>query len=151
MIQQLTGAVLKELPEVARFMAKQSAKILPAVASAAGVAIYEEYSKYRMKRKLHKLYYNAGFKDGFQTANEKLQQKIDEIIHDKTLDDQEKVKRLKKYHKIIDRISKEKNQFKKECEAIQNNKNLSEAEKNKKLEELHNKYFQKLSDLGIDD
>lgn len=151
MKQYLDGLIVKGLPEVGKFVVREGRKILPALVCAAGVALYEEYSKYNMKRKLHKIYYNEGFKDGYQAAKEKLQEKYNKIINDKTLDDKEKVRRLNKYRKIINKLSSEHKQFKKDCDAIQNDKTLSDAEKNTKLKEMHNKFYQRMKEYGVVD
>ena len=63
MIQKFAGAIAQGLKEVGVFVVKESGKLLAALISALIVIIFEEISKYYLKRKLHRIYFNEGFKE----------------------------------------------------------------------------------------
>lgn len=148
MIKIIGEVLFNGVKEVGKFAVKQGPKLLTALISALIVIILEEISKFNLKRKLHKLYYNEGFKDGQQLAD-KLKKKLNDIISDKKIDDEEKLKRLKKYRTFIKEVNKISKEFEKEWDSTQKNQSLSELEKNQKLNEIQQRFHKKMEDLGI--
>ncbi len=148
MIKIVGEVLINGAKEVGKLAVKQGPKLLSALISALIVIILEEISKFYLKRKLHKLYYNEGFKDGQQLAD-KLKQKLDDIIKDKNLNDKEKLRRLKKYRAVFKEITNINEEFVKEWDSIQKDGTITDIERNKKLEEIQKRFHKKMEDLGI--
>lgn len=148
MIKIVGEALFNGAKELGKFAKNQGPKLLSALISALIIFILEEISKFKLKRKLHKLYYNEGFKDNQQLAD-KLKQKLDDIIKDNNLNDDEKYKRLKKYRAVFKEFTKISKEFEKEWDSIQKDETITDIEKNQKLDEIQKRFHKKMEDLGI--
>ncbi len=148
MIKVIGDVLFNGVKEVGKFAVKEGPKILTAIVSALLVVILEEISKYYSKRKLHKLYYNEGFKDGAQLAD-KMKEKLNDIINNNKLNDEEKLKLLKKYRAILKDVHKANKIFEKEWDKIQKDNTLSDSEKKQKLDKIQQQFHRKMQELGL--
>ena len=148
MIKVIGDVLFNGAKEVGKLVAKEGPKLLSALISALIVLIFEEISKYYSKRKLHKLYYNEGFKNGAQLAD-KMKEKLNDIIKDKKMNDKEKFERLNKYRTIFKNVNKATVEFEKEWNKVNKDTTLSDSERKKLLDNIQQQFHKKMKDLGV--